>query len=99
MKVVIAGGTGSVGRRVAEDLAGRGHEVALLTRSPRPDVGHRQVRWDGRTIGAMLMRTDPALALTGRRCIPQRLLESGFAFEHPTFGDAVRDLTCQVDGL
>ena len=38
------------------------------------------------------MRTDPALALTGRRCVPRRLLEDGFEFEHPHFDDAVRDL-------
>ncbi len=43
-------------------------------------------------VGARLMRTDPALALTGRRCVPTRLLEEGFAFEHPTFGEAIADL-------
>lgn len=42
--------------------------------------------------GAYFMRSDPALALTGRRCIPARLLEAGFTFEHPTFGDAVAAL-------
>jgi uncharacterized protein (TIGR01777 family) len=51
MNVVIAGGTGSVGRRLADGLAGRGDTVTILTRSPRPDVEHRQVRWDGRTVG------------------------------------------------
>lgn len=44
-------------------------------------------------LGALLMRTDPALALTGRRCVPARLLEAGFTFDHPTFGDAVADLS------
>lgn len=43
--------------------------------------------------GALLMRTDPALALTGRRCVPRRLTEAGFDFEHPTFDDALADLT------
>ena len=51
MKVVIAGGTGSLGRRIADDLAGRDHEVAVLARSPRADIAHRQVAWDGRTQG------------------------------------------------
>jgi uncharacterized protein (TIGR01777 family) len=51
MKYVIAGGTGAVGRRVADDAASRGHEVVILTRSPRADLPHRQVRWDGRTVG------------------------------------------------
>jgi uncharacterized protein (TIGR01777 family) len=43
-------------------------------------------------LGARVLRTDPALALTGRRCVPRRLLGAGFAFEHPTFDDAVADL-------
>jgi uncharacterized protein (TIGR01777 family) len=44
-------------------------------------------------LGAALMRTDPALALTGRRCIPTRLVETGFEFEHPDFAGALVDLT------
>jgi uncharacterized protein YbjT (DUF2867 family) len=51
MKVVLAGGTGALGRRLADDLAGRGDEVVVLTRSPRGDASHRQVRWDGATTG------------------------------------------------
>jgi uncharacterized protein len=43
-------------------------------------------------IGALLMRSDPALALTGRRGVPRRLLDAGFTFEHPAFGDTVREL-------
>ncbi len=43
-------------------------------------------------VGALAMRTDPALALTGRRCIPRRLLDAGLAFDHPTFDDALEDL-------
>jgi uncharacterized protein (TIGR01777 family) len=50
-RVVIAGGTGSLGRRLADDLAARGHEIVVLTRSPRPDAPHRQLEWDGRTAG------------------------------------------------
>lgn len=38
------------------------------------------------------MRTDPDLALTGRRCVPQRLLDLGMAFAFPSFDDALRDL-------
>ena len=34
-------------------------------------------------VGCWLMRTEPVLALTGRRAIPQRLLAEGFAFAHP----------------
>ncbi len=50
MKVVIAGGAGTLGRRIATDWASRGHETVVLTRSPRPGP-FRQVGWDGRTLG------------------------------------------------
>lgn len=63
MKVVIAGGTGSLGRRVADDLARRDHDVVILTRSPRPDIAHRQVEWDGRTIGAWATELDGAVLI------------------------------------
>ena len=49
MKVAIAGGTGSLGRRLADDFASPGDDVTILTRSPRPDIHRWQVRWDGRT--------------------------------------------------
>ena len=51
MKVVLAGGSGSLGRRIAADLSGRGHQVVILTRSIRSDVPHRQVTWDGVAVG------------------------------------------------
>jgi uncharacterized protein len=34
-------------------------------------------------VGAWLMGSDPAIALTGRKCIPARLLDLGFEFELP----------------
>jgi uncharacterized protein len=43
-------------------------------------------------LGAWLMRSDPALALTGRRCVPGRLQEAGFDFLHPRFDEALADL-------
>jgi uncharacterized protein (TIGR01777 family) len=39
-------------------------------------------------LGALLLGSDPALALTGRRCVPARLLGEGFEFSIPTFQDA-----------
>ena len=45
------------------------------------------------TIGSWLIfRTDPALALTGRRAIPQRLLDAGFTFTYPTIEKALEEL-------
>ena len=51
MKVVIAGGSGALGQRMARDFLRRDFEVVILTRSPRPSVPFRQVVWDGRSIG------------------------------------------------
>jgi uncharacterized protein (TIGR01777 family) len=51
MKVVLAGGSGALGRRIAADLSARGDEVVVLTRSPHPGRRHRQVAWDGATVG------------------------------------------------
>ena len=61
MKVVIAGGSGSLGQRLATDFEQREFEVALLTRTPRDDVPFRQVRWDGRTVGAWASELDGAI--------------------------------------
>lgn len=44
-------------------------------------------------IGAFVVfRTDPKLALTGRRAVPSKLLASGFHFEHPNFAGALSNL-------
>jgi uncharacterized protein (TIGR01777 family) len=51
VKVVLAGGSGALGRRIAADLAGRGDEVVVLTRTVRPGRPFRQVSWDGATVG------------------------------------------------
>jgi uncharacterized protein (TIGR01777 family) len=51
VKIVLAGGSGSLGRRLAADLSPRGHEVVVLTRSPQSSFPYRQVAWDGATVG------------------------------------------------
>lgn len=51
LKVVIAGGSGTLGRSLAADLTTRGHDVVLLTRSTDLDLPHRQLTWDGATVG------------------------------------------------
>ena len=43
-------------------------------------------------LGAIALRTDAALALTGRRAIPSRLLRAGFEFEHEDIDEALADL-------
>lgn len=43
-------------------------------------------------VGSVFMRADPLLVLTGRRCVPKRLLDAGFEFTYPELGPAVADL-------
>jgi uncharacterized protein (TIGR01777 family) len=45
------------------------------------------------TIGAwLLFRTDPALALTGRKALPKKLQSEGFVFDHPELEETLEDL-------
>lgn len=44
-------------------------------------------------IGALLiMRADPSLALTGRKCYPKRFLERGFSFAHTDLEETLKDV-------
>ncbi|MBO2465821.1 TIGR01777 family oxidoreductase [Actinomadura violacea] len=47
-------------------------------------------------IGALAMRSDTELLLKSRRVVPGRLLDAGFAFEHPEWPGAAADLVRQV---
>lgn len=49
MKLLITGGTGLLGRRLIQLLTSRGHEVAILSRNPKPDAAIPQFRWDMET--------------------------------------------------
>ncbi|TXR52867.1 epimerase [Quadrisphaera setariae] len=46
-------------------------------------------------VGALVLRTDTELLLKSRRVVPGRLLDAGFAFEHPTWQAAARDLVAK----
>ena len=63
MRVVIAGGTGSLGRRLADDFRERGHDVVILTRRPRTDLDHRQIVWDGTSQGPWAAELDDAIVV------------------------------------
>jgi uncharacterized protein len=47
VKIVIPGGSGQVGAILRRSLSGAGHEVVVLSRSPRRD----EVYWDGQMLG------------------------------------------------
>lgn len=46
MKIAISGGTGMVGEQLCKLLSQKGHEIAVLTRNPKPDFPYRQIEWD-----------------------------------------------------
>lgn len=43
MKIIIAGGTGLIGKQLEKDLLSKGHDIFILTRSPRKS---NHVNWD-----------------------------------------------------
>ena len=53
MRIIIAGGTGLIGRALTTELIQAGHEVTLLSRSPRPPAdlpaSVQVAGWDGKT--------------------------------------------------
>jgi uncharacterized protein (TIGR01777 family) len=68
-KVVIAGGSGFLGRLLAGFLIERGWDVVTLVRGEGRGVVGRAVRWDGRTVGAWRSELEGAAAainLAGR---------------------------------
>lgn len=54
-------------------------------------VGLPATRWMA-ALGALALRSDTELLLKSRRVTPGRLLEAGFAFDHPEWPGAAQDL-------
>ena len=62
-RVVLAGGSGFLGRALADSFAADGWEVVILTRSPDAYAGPgRAVGWDGRAVGGWAAELDGAAA-------------------------------------
>jgi uncharacterized protein (TIGR01777 family) len=67
MRVIIAGGTGLIGRALSASMAPDGHEVIVLSRAPEQATGvaagvHIE-RWDGRTAAGWASLADGADAI------------------------------------
>jgi uncharacterized protein (TIGR01777 family) len=69
-RIVIAGGSGFIGRALAQEFLTRGFKVTILTRTPCERADNiREVAWDGKNLGAWLSALDGAEAvinLTGK---------------------------------
>jgi uncharacterized protein (TIGR01777 family) len=101
-RIVLAGGSGFLGRNLASHLRRRGDEVVVLTRGAggeRDGIAH--VHWDGRTVGdwaGALEGTAAVVNLAGRRVdvrpTRRNVAELTRSRVEPTLalGDAVRGL-------
>ena len=68
-RILLAGGSGFIGRALAKALVVRGYEVVVLTRTPRQGTGFREIEWSGAHIGEWIQHLNGAEAvvnLTGR---------------------------------
>ena len=68
--------------------------MRTLRAEARMPIGLPATRWMAE-IGAWVLRTDTELLLKSRRVVPGRILEAGFAFEHPGWETAARDLVAR----
>jgi len=68
-RIVLAGGSGFLGQRLASWFSARGRDVVVLTRDQPDEIGAperapiRQIHWDGRTVDAWARELDGAEAL------------------------------------
>jgi len=69
MKVLIAGGSGFMGKHLTESLVAHNHQVVILSRDPNRKIeGVQVVGWDGRTTngwGQLMEEIDAVVNLTG----------------------------------
>jgi len=77
MRIVLAGGTGFIGRSLREELLSAGHEVVVLTRKNGAGAKERErfVAWDGRNAGewiALLDGADAVINLSGENIAGER---------------------------
>jgi uncharacterized protein (TIGR01777 family) len=63
-RIILAGGSGFLGRILTGDLLRQGCEIVVLTRSPRARTdGAREVMWDGKSLGDWRTFVDGAAAV------------------------------------
>ena len=60
MKIILAGGSGQVGRMLLRTWSHAAHDCVVLTRHPSPNPVARTVAWDGCTLGPWATELDGA---------------------------------------
>ena len=88
MKIIIAGGTGLIGRELTKELVKHDHEVIILTRNPGKVISTPQgvevVAWDGKTVqswGDLINESGAVVNLAGENIggegvLPSRLSDA-----------------------
>ncbi|MCA1899850.1 MAG: TIGR01777 family oxidoreductase [Chloroflexi bacterium] len=69
MNVMIAGGSGFLGKALTQSLLADGHKVFILTRSGNAPAEAQPVRWDGKTTngwGSLMNEMDAVVHLAGK---------------------------------
>ena len=73
-KIIIAGGSGFLGRVLAKNFQKSGNDIVILTRSPKTTTdGVREITWDGRTLGDWARELENARSeerRVGKECVP-----------------------------
>ena len=63
-RLILAGGSGFLGRLLSRHCADLGRDVVVLTRAPKSAAhGVREIAWDGKTTGGWARELDGAMAL------------------------------------
>jgi hypothetical protein len=62
-RIVLAGGSGFIGRALAKALLVRGYQVVVLTRTPGQGSGFLEAEWDGAHVGEWIQHLNGAEAV------------------------------------
>jgi uncharacterized protein (TIGR01777 family) len=88
MHVIIAGGSGLIGRQLTMNLTAAGDEVTILSRYPQNVLGlpkgAKAVEWDGKTLqdwGKLIENSDAVVNLTGENLSGKGLFPSRWSEE------------------